>query len=103
MPQAIGTSSRAAAPGTPPLRFGPVVDGFFLPDDAAAIYARGEQHDVPMLTGMNADEASAFPGYGQATVDAFRKMAAERYGEAADAFLALYPAASDEEAEEKLV
>ena len=87
-----------AAAGSPPLRFGPVVDGYFLPDDVVAIYAAGAQNDVPLLTGFNADEASAFPGYGTLTVDGLRQMATQRFGASADAFLALYPAATDEAA-----
>ena len=86
------------APGSGILRFGPVTDGHFLPEDAHDVYAKGMQNDVPMMTGFNADEASAFPGYGQATADAFREAARERYGEAADDLLALYPTATDEEA-----
>ena len=86
------------APGSGILRFGPVTDGHFLPEDAHDVYAKGTQNDVPMMTGFNADEASAFPGYGQATPDAFREAARERYGEAADDLLALYPTATDEEA-----
>ena len=86
------------ATGSPPMRFGPVIDGYFLPDDVSTIYAGGVQHDVPMLTGFNADEASAFPGYGKTTAEAFRKTARARYGTSAEAFLALYGASTDEEA-----
>ena len=43
--------------------FGPTVDGWLLPAAPNEIYARGEQNDVPLLTGMMADESSAFPGY----------------------------------------
>ena len=86
------------AAGSPPLRFGTVVDGYFLPDDLATIYAQGEQNDVPMLTGFNADEASAFPGYGKVTAEQFREIARQRYGESVDAFLELYPAGTDEAA-----
>lgn len=82
----------------PPVRFGTVIDGWFLPDDVEAIYAAGQQNDTPMLNGMNADEASAFPGYGTMTADAFRQQAQGRYGDEADAFLRLYPAGADEEA-----
>jgi para-nitrobenzyl esterase len=88
--------------GAAPMRFGPVIDGYFLPRDVATIYAEGAQNDVPLLTGFNADEGSAFPGYGKATVDGFRKLATERYGESADAFLALYRAATDDEAGDAL-
>lgn len=94
----IGDLTATPASGSRPLRFGPVIDGYFLSDDVSAIYARGAQHDVPMLTGFNADEASAFPGYGKTTVKEFRKTVAERYGESAETFLALYAATTDEEA-----
>jgi para-nitrobenzyl esterase len=87
-----------ARPGGPPRRFGPVVDGWFLPDEPTAVYARGQQHDVPLLTGMNADEASAFPGYGTLAAVDFQRQARERYGDQADAFLRLYPATTDAEA-----
>jgi len=96
--RAMSVEDLTAAAGGPPMRFGTVVDGYFLPDDLAAIYAEGAQNDVPLLTGFNADEASAFPGYGKATAEEFRRTSNERYGASADAFLALYPAGSDEEA-----
>jgi len=88
----------ASAIDSRPMRFGPVIDGYVLPRDVATIYAERAQNDVPMLTGFNADEASAFPGYGKATIEEFHRTARERYGESADAFLALYPVETDEEA-----
>jgi para-nitrobenzyl esterase len=51
----------------PPVRFGPIVDGRFLPASASAVYATGRHNDVPMVMGFNADEASAFPGYHDGT------------------------------------
>ena len=83
-----------------PVRFGAVLDGYFLLDDVAQIYEEGQQVDIPMLTGFNADEASAFPGYGTANVEEFEESARERYGEQADAFLELYPAETDDAAGE---
>ena len=41
---------------------GPVIDGWFLPDDPANIYAQGKQNDVPLLLGSNKDEATFFQG-----------------------------------------
>jgi para-nitrobenzyl esterase len=38
-------------------RFGPVVDGYFLPESPAEIFAAGKQNDVPMLAGWNRDES----------------------------------------------
>ena len=86
-----------------PLRFGPVIDGYFLTKDMADVYASSEHHDVPLLSGFNADEASAFPGYGQMTVEALQEMAASQYAESSATFLSLYPAATDEEAGEAQV
>jgi len=54
-------------------RFGPVVDGHFLTEEAPETFAAGRQNDVPTLTGLNADEGSASPGYGKATAEAVRK------------------------------
>jgi len=96
--RALPADSLTTVPSSPPMRFGPVVDGYFLPADVDTIYTRGEQNDVPLLTGFNADEASAFPGYGKATAEQFRQTARQRYGESADAFLALYPTNNDDEA-----
>jgi para-nitrobenzyl esterase len=79
-------------------RFGPVVDGRFLVEETPATFAAGKQNDVPTITGLNADEASAGPGYGKATADAFRKQLEQRYGERAARILATYPAGTDEEA-----
>ena len=79
-------------------RFGPVVDGHFLTEAPTQTFAAGKQNDVPTITGLNADEASAGPGYGKATADAFRKQVAQRYGERAARILATYPAGTDEEA-----
>ena len=45
------------APGKP--RFGPDIDGYFLPESIAAIYAAGKQAHVPLMAGWNQDEAPA--------------------------------------------
>jgi para-nitrobenzyl esterase len=96
--RALAVADLAPRPGGggPPARFGPVVDGWFLPDDVPAIYAAGRQNDVPTIMGFNADEGSAFPGYGDATPEALRQMGEQRFGDA-DRFLALYPPEGDGE------
>lgn len=82
-----------------PFRFGPVVDGWFLPAKVTDIFAKSEQNDVPTLTGLNADEGSFYSNYGRLNANAFQKQAHDRYGEKAEAFLKLYPASSNEETE----
>jgi para-nitrobenzyl esterase len=81
-------------------RFRPVVDGWIVPDQVTAIHARGEQIDVPLLTGWTADESSAGQGYGVSTVAQFTDEAKKDFGERAPAFLALYPVKTDAEAGE---
>lgn len=71
--------------------FRAVVDGYFLPDDVISIYDSGRQNDVPVMSGFNADEGSAFPGYNETTLETFEGTARQRYGATADTFLALYP------------
>jgi para-nitrobenzyl esterase len=80
------------------VRFGPIVDGRVLVENPAETFAAGRQHDVPTITGLNADEGSASPTYGKVTAAQFREQAAQRWGERASQFLALYPAATDAEA-----
>jgi para-nitrobenzyl esterase len=77
------------------VRFGPIVDGWLLPADAAEIFSKGKQNDVPTLTGLTADEGSASPTYGKLKVDEFKKQAGQRFGESAGAFLKLYPSEDD--------
>ena len=86
------------AGAAPPVRFAPVVDGWALPADALAAVSAGRHHDVPVLTGLNADEASSQPSYGRLTAADFSRQAAERYGDRTARFLAIYPAGSDAEA-----
>jgi para-nitrobenzyl esterase len=75
---------------------GPVIDGWFLPDDVGTIFARGKQNDVALLVGSNQDEGTFF--LQPTTAEKFSERARTRFGDQADAFLKLYPAGSDDEA-----
>ncbi len=83
------------------VRFAPDLDGYFLPETAYAIYAAGKQSHVPLLAGWNADEGSfrAIFKSDPPTAANFAKRARELYGDKAAAFLKLYPAATDEQAQ----
>src|SRR5262249_23567026 len=39
--------------------FPPNVDGWLLPEDVHTIFAKGQQNDVPLIAGSNADEATS--------------------------------------------
>jgi para-nitrobenzyl esterase len=77
-------------------RGGPAIDGWFLPDDPANIYAQGKQNDVPLLLGSNKDEGTFFNC--PTTAAMFTNQNKMRFGDLADAFFKIYPAGSDEEA-----
>jgi len=75
---------------------GPVIDGYFLPDDPANIFAQGKQNDVPLIAGSNKDEGTFF--LQTATAEQWVQRSRQKFGDMADAFLKLYPAGSDAEA-----
>jgi para-nitrobenzyl esterase len=75
---------------------GPVIDGWFLPEDVGAAFAEHRQNDVPLLGGSNKDEGTFF--LQPTTAAKFIERSRARYGDQADAFLKLYPGSSDEEA-----
>ncbi len=73
------------------------VDGWLLPTDVMTIYEKGQQNDVPVLIGSNADEGTAFMP-GKITVAGFQATAKQRFGTRADELAKVYPASSDQEA-----
>jgi para-nitrobenzyl esterase len=87
-------------PGTPPRWFSPVVDGHVLPAPVHEIFAKGQQHKVPLLAGWNEDEirASVTLRPQKPTAESHKADIAKRFGAAADAMLKAYPAATDAEA-----
>jgi para-nitrobenzyl esterase len=103
MAESLGAKSLAelrAKPADEVLRGGrgggPVIDGYFLPEDPANIFAQGKQNDVPLIVGSNKDEGTFF--LQTVTADQWVQRSRQKFGDMADAFLKLYPAASDEEA-----
>ena len=83
--------AKAAADLMGGTRFGPVVDGWYLPADTAVIFAQGKQNDVPMMTGLTADEGSSAPTYGKIKAEDFVKQSQQRFGDQSGEFLKLYP------------
>jgi para-nitrobenzyl esterase len=77
----------------PPPRFGPVVDGYFLPQSVPDIYAAGQQAHIPLLAGWNADEVRSMVTLSPTppTVASFTAQATKDFGDHAQDFLALYP------------
>ncbi len=77
---------------------GPIIDGWFLPEDPAKVFAEGRQNDVPVLLGSNKDEGTFFAQ--PTTAAKYVEGIHRRYADPAlaDQYLKIYPGATDEEA-----
>lgn len=73
------------------------VDGWLLPTDVMTVFEKGQQNDVPILIGSNADEGTAFMPP-KVTLAGFEANAKQNFGANTEKFLKIYPATSDEEA-----
>jgi len=88
-----------AADLEPAYAFLPVVDGRILAGDEHTLYTQRRFNDTPILVGTNSDEGILFaqPGITPAT---FEEDVRSDYGKYADAIVALYPHATDSQAEQ---
>ena len=78
------------------LRFGPSIDGYYLPDTPQHIFAAGRQSDVAVVTGSTANDIGTnVPIRAAKTLPEYRALAQQSYGAQAGEFLRLWPAASD--------
>ena len=80
--------------------FQPDVDGYFLPESVAAIYAEGKQAHIPLLAGWNRDEGTSgvVNAPEKPTVENLKVLAKRDFGGSADRFLQAYQASTDDEA-----
>src|SRR5262249_30321974 len=87
----------SAGAGTPSAAntfvFGPIVDGWVVPEEPATVIEAGRQSRVPLIIGTNADEGTIFVLTSPiSSVEAYRAAAKATYGSYADEVLKLYPA-----------
>lgn len=82
------------------VRFGPDIDGWFLPESVPDIYASGKQAHIPLLAGWNADESrgAVIFAHPPVTAKSFRLKSEAEFGADTPEFLKLYPAHTDAEA-----
>jgi para-nitrobenzyl esterase len=80
-------------------RFPLSIDGYFLTDDPATIYATGKQARVPLLVGWNSEEVgwNALLGAAQPTLENYKNALAKQYSTRSDEVFKLYPATTTEE------
>ncbi len=76
---------------------GMIVDGAYVREEPSKIFAEGQQAEVPVLVGSNRDES--FGGNPKSAAQ-FTDQVHKRFGDLAENFLKIYPAANDEEARE---
>lgn len=90
-------------PGPDGFRFGPDVDGYFLPESVPAIFAAGKQNDVTLLAGWNHDEGGLSPvPADKSAIEALKATANKEFGEQAGEFLRLYPGDTEAQAKRSL-
>lgn len=75
-------------------RYGPIVDGYVLPESIPDIFAHNKQNHVAVIAGWNGDEF----GSGPVKKENFIKQAQQQYGSDAETFLKYFPAETDEQA-----
>jgi para-nitrobenzyl esterase len=79
-------------------RFGPNVDGYFLPLSVSEIYEKRQQAQIPLLAGWNRDEENyhAFFDKENATKENYQAGLRRNFGEAAPEAAKLFPYDTDE-------
>ncbi len=82
-------------PGIP--RFPTTVDGYFFPKSPVAVFAAGQQAQVPLLVGWNSQESGpqGILGKAEPTRENFTDAVKKMYGDQADALLKVYDAPTD--------
>jgi para-nitrobenzyl esterase len=75
------------------------IDGYFLPESVASIYAEGKQAHIPLLAGWNHDEGgggSVLRGlHGQSPLEALHDLAEKSFPTRSAEFLSVYAATDD--------
>ena len=78
------------------LHFDAIVDGWVVPEQPAAIFAKRKQLPIPVLVGSNADEATVF-GHGVKTLEEYKNYLRRDTGKFFDSEFKAYPATSGAE------
>jgi para-nitrobenzyl esterase len=77
------------------INLGPNTDGWVLPDSPSAVFAAGEQYDVPVIVGSNADDGSIFVP--DIDLQQSQLLVSFLYGDYAEQVEALFPAETEEQ------
>lgn len=80
-----------------PSRFGPIVDGWVVTAPAQELNASGGDNDVPIITGYQAGDGALFAPK-PTSLEQWHQQARQQFGDKAEEFEKLYPAATLEDA-----
>jgi para-nitrobenzyl esterase len=83
--------------------FDHVIDGWVLPEQPLAIFARHQQADIPVIIGGNAREFANLLAPEERTAETFRNWVRQNFAPIADDVLALYPIANPAEMKETYI
>lgn len=83
----VATAATAPDVGPPGPRYAPIIEPAVLPDPAA------QRQDIPVLTGLNADETSTSPDWSLSTTEKLSNLLTRRFGDRAPIFAAYYSGA----------
>lgn len=99
--RALSADKLLEATARPDANFGVNIDGYLFQKNPADVFKDGEQAKVPLLVGWNSEEMNyrALLGSLQPTKENFTKVVRERFGEDAEALLAVYKIDTDEDVE----
>ena len=78
----------------------PVIEPYVLPVSPYEAFASGQQNDVPLLVGSNAEEARSLTDVSRVKAAAFESDVDHRFGQLPPPLLAAYPHATDAEAQQ---
>ncbi|HEV2576138.1 MAG TPA: carboxylesterase family protein [Acidobacteriaceae bacterium] len=104
----LGATSLQELRGLPAERFTgnpagivhPVIEPYVLPVSPYEAFAAGQQNDVPLLVGSNAEEARSLTDVRGVKAATFEKDVEQSFGQLPPALLAAYPHATDADAQQ---
>jgi para-nitrobenzyl esterase len=77
------------------MRFGPVIDGWLLPDRPEKLFMRGKQGEACLIVGSNSDEANFFLAGLDLSGDEYKRLVRRMAGGWSEEALLLFPAGED--------
>jgi para-nitrobenzyl esterase len=84
------------------MNFGPVIDGWLLPDNPERLFMQGRQHDADLIVGSNSEEANFFLAALDLPLHEYERLVRRMAGEWAGEALRLFPAGEDTRPRETL-